>query len=647
MISTIAGGGIATTDGVPASTATLTGLNGVCSDGLGNLYMVVGNTVKKIDAASGVITTIAGTGTAGFTGDGGPAIAATLSLPKYIAVDHSGNVYFGDQNAGVSFSEKIRRIDGVTGIITSVIGGGSTLFACSGMSCMIGGLSGMCCDNDDNVIFNEWSCSCRKWDHTTDMVSSVGGNFYMESFKNDTSSDFAYMNFNFGICSDDANNYYIADKNNQRIRKIMALTHTPTFAFGEAQSAAFCGAGAHSIDDLLWVADLDAGETETWTVVTPPTAGTLSGFPATAPSNGTTQTTKPSGLAYTASSAAGVSDMFVVKVSDGVTSDLITIYVQVSPSATISGPSAVCLASSVPMTASIPGGAWTTSNTNATVSSSGMVTGVTTGPVDIIYNVSTACGISTAINPITVDVYPDAGAITGYSNVCEGATITLTDPATGGIWSTSNTNASVTGGVVTGLTAGTVDILYSVTSACATVAATKSLVIDPAPNAGVLSGADEVCTQSTITLTTSSPVTTGGWMASNSNVTITSPGVVLGQHAGDAVITYRVMNECGTATATKAVVVTNCTAADISTVSGTGSPRIFPTPASSVLSISGVSGAANVTITDVAGRVVLHDEITGSSAIKDINVSTLTDGVYTIAVKGDNVNLINKVVISK
>jgi sugar lactone lactonase YvrE len=102
-------------DGGPATEATLGYPYDVAIDPLGNLYISDGNRIRKVDA-SGVITTIAGTGAMGFAGDGGPAMAAQLKDPTGIAVDTVGNVYFVDRGNG-----RIRRIDS-QGVITTVAG---------------------------------------------------------------------------------------------------------------------------------------------------------------------------------------------------------------------------------------------------------------------------------------------------------------------------------------------------------------------------------------------------------------------------------------------------------------------------------------------------------------------------------------------
>jgi len=101
IITTVAGGGPAygpPGDGGPATAATIGGnLQGIAVDAAGNLYITSNSRIRKVNAATGIISTIAGSDTAGFSGDGGLATNATLSGAQSIAVDTSGNVYFADQ----------------------------------------------------------------------------------------------------------------------------------------------------------------------------------------------------------------------------------------------------------------------------------------------------------------------------------------------------------------------------------------------------------------------------------------------------------------------------------------------------------------------------------------------------------------------
>src|ERR1043165_5041187 len=119
-IFTVAGGG--TDDGRAATDVGLYGTRGLAFDPAGNLYVVehFANLVRRIDRANGTITTIAGTGGAGFGGDGGQAVRATLNGPRGISIAADGTIYVADHENG-----RVRRIDAATHIITTVAGRGT------------------------------------------------------------------------------------------------------------------------------------------------------------------------------------------------------------------------------------------------------------------------------------------------------------------------------------------------------------------------------------------------------------------------------------------------------------------------------------------------------------------------------------------
>src|SRR5205807_941112 len=103
-------------DGGPATSAQLNSPSGVAIDNTGNVYIVVGdNRVRKV-APNGTITTVAGNGASGFSGDGGQAINAALDNPSSVAVDNSGNLYISDNGNG-----RVRKVS-TSGIITTVAG---------------------------------------------------------------------------------------------------------------------------------------------------------------------------------------------------------------------------------------------------------------------------------------------------------------------------------------------------------------------------------------------------------------------------------------------------------------------------------------------------------------------------------------------
>ena len=115
-------------DGGPATSASLGFPYGVATDAAGNLFFsdVINFRIRRVDPVTGIITTIAGNGDNVSAGDGGPATAASFgpSLSPLVAADSAGNVFVVDEDAGAN--KVIRRIDAITGIITTVAGGGGT-----------------------------------------------------------------------------------------------------------------------------------------------------------------------------------------------------------------------------------------------------------------------------------------------------------------------------------------------------------------------------------------------------------------------------------------------------------------------------------------------------------------------------------------
>ena len=217
--------------------------------------------------------------------------------------------------------------------------------------------------------------------------------------------------------------------------------------------------------------------------------------------------------------------------------------------ATITGPTQVCVGSTITLTETTTGGTWSSSSTaTATVSTAGVVTGVAAGTVAITYTLGTGCYITTGIT-----VNPLPATIGGPSTVCAGSTITLTESSTGGSWSSATTSVATivaTSGVLGGVASGTDDVTYTLPTGCFTY---ESVTVNPLPDAGVISGAATVCQTSTTTLTES--VSTGTWSAANTHASVTSSGVVTGSTPGIDTIIYTVTNSCGTATATHIVTV--------------------------------------------------------------------------------------------
>ena len=212
--------------------------------------------------------------------------------------------------------------------------------------------------------------------------------------------------------------------------------------------------------------------------------------------------------------------------------------------AAIGGSSFVCVGASITLTDATSGGAWLSSdNAVASIDGTGGVSGVSAGSDVIFYIITNSCGSDTARHTLTVNPLPDAGINVGPSEVCEGANITLTNSVAGGFWTSDVPNMTVVSGVVTGVTAGTGNIIYTVVNSCGTDTAVNTITINPAPHAGTVNGPSLVCVGSSVTLTDAAAG--GAWSASNGNAMVTG-GVVTGVIAGIDTIIYTVNNSCGT-----------------------------------------------------------------------------------------------------
>ncbi len=215
-----------------------------------------------------------------------------------------------------------------------------------------------------------------------------------------------------------------------------------------------------------------------------------------------------------------------------------TITVHPYPSA-ISGTLVVCQGGTTTLTSSPAGGTWSSSNTRATVSSSGVVTGVTAGTADITYTSPLGCMVK---RQLTILATP--AAISGHNTLCRYETTELTTESTGGSWSSSNTAVATIDedGIVASLTTGTTLISYTLSGGCA---ATFGLTVNAAPAA--ITGSSTTCAGASVVLST---MTGGGtWSISDTAIaTVGSSGIVTGISAGVATVSYTLSNGCYTTT---------------------------------------------------------------------------------------------------
>jgi len=239
IISTFAGTGVQgySGDGGPATSAMLGRPIALAIDGSGNLYIAdSGNQdVRRVNLSSGVITTYAGNGTAAFGGDGGPAARASLMFPLGVAADNAGNLYIADAGNNV-----IRKVN-TLGIITTVAGiGGQAGFSGDGgtaAGALLNIPSGIGVDGAGNLFIGDSGNNrVRRVDATTGTIMTIAGTGD-NGFGGDGGPAIgAVLNFPWGISVDASGAVYVADRNNNRIRKISGSGTLVNIASGKAAS---------------------------------------------------------------------------------------------------------------------------------------------------------------------------------------------------------------------------------------------------------------------------------------------------------------------------------------------------------------------------------------------------------------------------
>jgi sugar lactone lactonase YvrE len=220
VISTIVGTGVAgfSGDGGPAVVATISNPHRIWIDRLGNLYVAdTGNNRVRMVDTSGIITTIAGNGVAGFGGDGGPATLANLNSPRGVTVDAAGNLYIADL-----LNNRIRIVAG--GIINTFAGNGIAGFAGDGGPAFAAELNsprGAVADRGLNVfIADEANNRIRVVNASNGIISTFAGTG-VAGFSGDGGPPTnANLDNPYHVALDTFGNLYIADDLNERIRKV-------------------------------------------------------------------------------------------------------------------------------------------------------------------------------------------------------------------------------------------------------------------------------------------------------------------------------------------------------------------------------------------------------------------------------------------
>ncbi|HLP21712.1 MAG TPA: hypothetical protein VK174_15470, partial [Chitinophagales bacterium] len=405
----------------------------------------------------------------------------------------------------------------------------------------------------------------------------------------------------------------------------------------------------------------DVTATRTVTVTAPPSAGTLSGTQAICTGGSSTFSSTVSGGSW----SSGTPSVATINASTGVISGLTagtsimtytvtgtggcadatatrTVTVTTAPSVgTLSGTQGICVGGNTTFSSTVSGGSWSSGTPAvATINAStGAVSGLTAGTSIMTYTVTGTggCSNATATRTVTVTAAPSTGTLSGTQAICVGSGTSFTSTVSGGTWSSgtpSVATVNASSGAITGLTAGTSIITYTVTGSggCADATATRTVTVTAAPSAGTLSGTQAICTGGSTTF--SSSVSGGVWSSANGVIASvnSTTGVISGLSAGTTTITYTVSGSggCADATATRTVTVTAAPSAG--TLSGSqaicvgGSTTFSSTVAGGAWS-SGTPSVATINASTgaisglAAGSSVMTYTVTGTGGCSNVTAT--------------------------
>ncbi len=251
-VTTVAGDGVGgfAGDGGPATSARLNLPTGLALDGVGNLFIAdtENHRVRRVDAATGVITTTAGTGHGAYGGDGGLATGAQLFRPRGVALDGSGNVFIAD-----AYNHRVRRVDAASRVITTVAGTGELGAEGDGglaTAAQLAGPARVATDAAGNLfIAEELASRIRRVDVQSRIITTYAGSVSGGNSEGGTGdgglATSASFNSPWDVTFDSAGNLFIADTWGHRIRRVDATTRivTTVAGAGSPSNPGFSGDG--------------------------------------------------------------------------------------------------------------------------------------------------------------------------------------------------------------------------------------------------------------------------------------------------------------------------------------------------------------------------------------------------------------------
>jgi hypothetical protein len=670
IITTVAGTGSSgqSGDGGVATSAQLYYPNRIVLDAYGNLYIsdTYNYAVRKVNT-SGIITTIAGVlGSFGFTGDGGQATVARLYDPTGLGFDGVGNLYIMDE-----YNNRIRKLN-TAGILSTVAGNGVAGYSGDGGQATTAEMNnplGLAVDNAGNMYFPERTPNIIRKIDASGIISTIAGSTVTAGYSGDGGlASVAKLNTPVNLSLDINNNLYIADNGNNVIRKISApcpvsingVTNicsgngTVLTASGAASYTWSANAGSVNTNTVSVIPSSSATYTLlssdvgcasyniiTVSVTTTPTlsisgnTNLCSGANTTLTGNGATSYTWNTGAFSIVTPTVNISPnnntSFTVSAANGncITNGVVTVTVTPTPTLGVNGITNICSGTSTILTAS---GA-TTYNWGSNAGSVTTNTVSVSPLVNTTYTLTGANGICAVIIPVTVDVtITPTVTISGTNSICFGNNTTLTGSgATTYSWS-ANANNSATNTVTINPT---ITDSYTLVGANGNCTNSGIITVTVIPSPIIVTKSDTICSGNLATLNATGASTytwnpVPEYSNSNGSSIINSPTVTT---------TYTV---AGTATTTcigsaiVSIVVNDCTT-DIKEIVNTSGIAVYPNPTNGNFTIE-TDGTAHCILFNLNGSEVFNQVITGKTTI---DASSLSEGIYTISTI-NNTSVVNK-----